>query len=160
MKQNGSIRFRFRASLLIGAALACFAGCGGEATPPIGPEATALSLFELADEPDPTDEAIRILFPDTTDADLRAQLFDALAALAEASNPRVEGLLSLDEIEAVSVDLEADLPGGGAGLYSVRMEPLDDVERYSITWFRGPGLEWPVSRAGSGDGISSSAPPE
>jgi len=152
------IRRRGPASAL---ALVLLAGCATATRapePPATPERAALELFRIAAEPDATEERLERLFAPETNLARRAELRDALAALVLPEPPAVVDTQALDGPRRVVVDLRAELAGGGEALYSVRVEQ-DPAEHWTVTWFQGPGVEWPASPGRRDEGRSTSAPP-
>jgi hypothetical protein len=120
--------------------------CARPATVPDTPataEDAALELFRMAAEPDVAEERLERLFAPESDLQRRARLRDAQ---------------TLDGPGRAVVDLRAQLSGGGEALYSVRVEQ-DETEHWTVTWFQGPGVEWPASRSRRDEGLSTSAPP-
>jgi len=135
--------------------------CARPATVPDTPataEDAALELFRMAAEPDVAEERLERLFAPETDLQRRARLRDALEVLALPEMPTVLGSQTLDGPGRAVVDLRAQLSGGGEALYSVRVEQ-DEREHWTVTWFQGPGVEWPASRSRRDEGLSTSAPP-
>lgn len=141
--------------------LATFAACGGPDGERHGddPGGAALRLFELARIDEPTDDQLRGALDQLPHPDRRGVLLDALAALAPVEDPRVVEVVQPAGPEDAFVDLAAGLPGGGIAHFNVRLRSVEPGS-WRVSWFRGPGVEWPPSRAGQGQGLSSSAPPE
>jgi hypothetical protein len=140
--------------------LLAIAGCGeAHNDPAAGPRGAALRLFELAGGDDATDEQLRALFDVERLEDHRAELLDALARVAgdgRAGNAVVEPMSGPDE---VMVDLEVELAGGGAANYSVQLSRTEAGE-WRITWFDGPGVEWPGSGGSRDSGLTVSSAPD
>lgn len=124
-----------------------------------GPGAVALSLFALAELDEPTGEQLRELFDDELARRPPPALLDALEALAGVSDPRVVELQELSGPDETVCDLTADLDGGGEAGFSVRLEARTPGE-WRITWFQGPGVEWPRQPGRRDQGLTVSAPPE
>ena len=135
-------------------------GCGGsESDPEAGPRGAAVRLFELAGGDDATDEQLRALFDVERLEDRRAELLDALARVAgagRAGNAFVEPMSGPDE---VMVDLEVELAGGGAANYRVQLSRTEAGD-WRITWFGGPGVEWPGSAGPRDQGLTVSSAPD
>ncbi len=139
-------------------ALGLTAGCAMEReTPAVGPDASALELFELAGLPDRPPERLEALFALGPDERLRAELGDALDRLAAARRPRVTLVETMVESGKTVVDLTAEFDGGASGEFSVQLQGADDV--WKIVWFQGPGVDWPRQPRRRGDGLTSSTPP-
>jgi hypothetical protein len=141
----------------------CLAGslaaCRATPDPDAGPSRAALRLFELARVEDPTDEQLgRLVDPVPRDGAL-ASFLDALSGLGTAADPEVIAVSRPEGPEDAFVDLAAELPGGGSARFSVRLR-ASGAETWRVSWFQGPGVEWPTSRAGRDQGLSTSAPPE
>jgi hypothetical protein len=147
---------RLAVAALLAALLACGDGNGDRVDEP---GAAALRLFEVARVDEPTDEQLRATFVSVPREDARAVLLDALAALA-----RPEELVIVDILRPAGaeddafVDLAAPLPGGGVAHFNVRLRTAEPGS-WRVSWFGGPGVEWPPSPARRGDGLTSSAPP-
>ena len=140
---------------LAGLSLALAApGCGPAAPEPSEPERLALELFRAAAQPER--ERLDLLFGPATDEAARAVLADSVERLLPAREPRIVGMEELDGPDQVVIDIEAGLEGGGSGLWSVQVETADGGWR--ISWFQGPGVEWPPSRRRRDEGLSSSPP--
>lgn len=135
--------------------LAC---CGR--TEPQDPGVAAMRLLELAQVDEPTDDQLRRAFhPVPSDAQ-RAALLDALSALADVASLRVVDVVRLADPDDAFADLAALLPGGGSAHFTVRLRKrMEEPDPWRITWFQGPGVEWPAAGSGRGDGLSTSAPP-
>lgn len=142
-------------------ALACGA-CGdkkpAESVGGGGPAETAVGLFALARQPDPDRETLRRLFEVEADDARLAALYDALAALRDAGDPVPLRVENLDGLGRTVVDLSAQLPGGGSATYSVQLEGGGEGH-WRITWFQGPGVEWPPQPRPRGEGLIGSPPP-
>ncbi len=138
-----------------------FPACGEDEESPFEPGtpgAVALRLFDLSRDPDPSPEALAELFEPTDDLDRQAALYDALSALAPASGAEVVAVVPLLGVDRTAVDLVGELPGGGAGEYSVQLEQRIDG-KWVVSWFSGPGVEWPARRRPRGEGLTTSEPP-
>jgi hypothetical protein len=118
----------------------------------------ALRLFELARIDEPTDEQLQAVIAEVPAADRRAQLLDALAALAETSEPRVLEVVQPAGPDDAFVDLTARLAGGGEARFSVRVAAVEPSS-WRVHWFHGPDVDWPASRRPRGEALSPSAPP-
>jgi hypothetical protein len=146
------------------ALLALAVACGGSAerhpvgASPATPEQAALALFALA-QPKGLSAAEWALVlaagPELLD---RSAIAAGLRALASASRPRVIAVVTLSVAARTAVDLEADLLGGGTLRCSAQAVAIPDGT-WRIAWFETPTGSWPARRAGSGDGLTSSAPP-
>ena len=140
--------------------LLAIVGCGGpEGDPASGPRDAAARLFELAAGDDATDEQLLALFDVERLEDDRAGLLDALAKVADGGrlgNSAVEPLSGPDE---VVVDLEVELAGDGSADYSVQLRRIESGE-WRITWFDGPGVEWPGSGRPPDSGLTISSAPD
>ena len=132
--------------------------CGWNADGEPGPAAAALELFELAREVDSQAERLETTFDALPPADDRAALLDALELLGAVDVLRVVDVQLAAGPQDAFVDLDASLPGGGLAHYTVRLR-ASEVQGWRVTWFQGPGVEWPGSERRRSDGLSSSAPP-
>jgi hypothetical protein len=143
------------------ALLATLAACGGpdDRRGKDDPGLAALRLFELARVEEPTDPQLRGALDRVPGENGRAALLDALAGLTPAEDPRVIEVVQPAGPEDAFVDLAAGLPGGGIAHFNLRLR-LVAPGSWRVSWFRGPGVEWPPAVAGAGQGLSSSAPPE
>ena len=121
--------------------------------------AAALDQFELAHVDEPTDDVLRERFHPAPGADGRAALLDALGTLVAATELQVVEILQPEGPGDAFVDLTARLPGDAVARYNVRLHVVQPGS-WRVSWFQGPGVEWPPRRAGRGAGLSSSAPPE
>ncbi len=130
------------------------AGCGAAAPEPSEPERLALELFRTAAHPEK--ERLDVLFGPASDEAAGAVRADSVERLLPAREPRVVGMQELDGPDQIVIDIEAGLEGGGSGLWSVQVETADGSWR--ISWFQGPGVEWPPSRPRRDEGLSSSPP--
>jgi hypothetical protein len=141
--------------------LASLAACGGpdDERGVDDPGLAALRLFELARIDEPTDDQLRVALDPVPVEDGRAALLDALAALTLAEDLYIVEVVQPAGPEDAFVDLAAELPGGGVAHFNVRLRWVEPGS-WRVSWFRGPGVEWPPSPAGPGQGLSSSAPPE
>jgi len=143
------------ALLLVAGCAACGRGADGET----GPAAAALALFTLSRGADPQGQMLETTFDAPPPADDRAALLDALELLAAVEEPRVVDVQTPAGPQDAFVDLDAALPGGGLAHYTVRLRASAE-DSWRVSWFQGPGVEWPPPRRMRGDGLSSSAPPE
>ncbi len=126
-----------------------------------GPGAVATRLFELALIDEPTDEQLRRAFDPLPPAEQRAALLDALSMLANVASLRVVDVDRPAGPDDAFADLAAVLPGGGSAHFTVRLtKRAEGPDPWRVTWFQGPGVEWPAAGAGRGNGLSTSAPPE
>ena len=134
-------------------------GCGGvEEVEEAAPAATARELFALAAADPRRDDRLHALFdPRMADGD-RAELLDALDALGNVAPAADVEITPLSGPDEVVVDLTAEMPGGGSAGYSVQLRQETD-EFWRITWFLGPGVEWPASSR-KGEGLTVSPAPE
>lgn len=150
------MRRKLLLALLIGVAplLAC-----GDSTPEEAPPRTAaeqtLWLFEIADQGQLAPEQMAELFEIPEDEKRRALLFDAVEQLAANGTPRIVAEVELPELQRIAIDLARE-DGEAVALYSVQLNSVSTPPK--ISWFSGPGVEWP-ERSRRGDGLSSSAPP-
>lgn len=147
---------------LAGALVLCGAAASGcrekLPAPAAGPADVALELFELAALDEPTVEQLDRRFGTSMDDQLRAALYDSIAALRPAQEPEVTRVTELDGLGRSAVDLSAGLPGGGRARYQLQLVgPLDGSWR--VLWFQGPGVEWPPPRRPDGEGLTTSPPP-
>lgn len=124
-----------------------------------GPEETGAGLFALARQREPERETLERLFEDLRDEQRLAALYDALSALRDATDPVPLRVEHLDGLGRAVVDFSADLPGGGAAEFSVQLEQAGEG-RWKITWFQGPGVEWPPRPGPRGAGLSTSPVPQ
>jgi hypothetical protein len=149
-----------RAGALL-AVLATLAACGGRGDErgADDPGLAALRLFELARIDEPTDDELRETMVRVPGEGGRATLLDALAALTAEEDPQIVEVVQPESPEDAFVDLAAGLPGGGVAHFNVRLRSVEPGS-WRVSWFRGPGVEWPPSPALRGQGLSSSAPPE
>lgn len=131
-------------------------GCGGDAAPEHPAARVALDVFELARLDEPSEEQLGLFEADTSLA-ARAALLDALDGLALSTAPRLLAVQEAGGDEAF-VDFAAALDGGGEALFTVRVRSTGP-DSWRVTWFQGPGVEWP-ERSTAGDGLSSSNPPQ
>ncbi len=152
----GSLR-RLVCRTLLALALIGSVACGSSEPSGWSAEAAAaaLALFDVADDPDAAEDRFLEMFAGKRDAGGRAELFDSLSALPEASNLRVIGVELLEGLDRAVVDLEGDLAGGGTARFSVQLSGTE-TQAWRITWFVGPGVEWPRSRRRRDQGLSSS----
>ena len=141
--------------LLVATCTAC--GRGGGVEP--GPSDAALELFALSRGADPQGEMLEATFAAPPPADDRAALLDALELLAAVEDLRVVSVQTPAGPGDAFVDLDATLPGGGLARYTVRLRTSEE-DSWRVTWFQGPGVEWPPPPRVRGDGLSSSAPPD
>jgi hypothetical protein len=118
----------------------------------------ALRLFELARIDEPTDEQLQAVLAEVPAADSRAQLLDALAALAGTSEARVLAVNRPAGPDDAFVDLTARLADGGEARFGVRIAAIEP-NSWRVRWFHGPDVDWPASRRPRGDALSTSAPP-
>ncbi len=122
----------------------------------------ALRLFELAGVDEPTDLQLAAVFDPVPDTDGRGALLDELSGLAGTVSTVVVGVQSFAGADDAYVDVAAALPGGGEALFNVRLRrlptPPGEAPEWRVTWFQGPGTEWPGA-GGRGDGLSNSARP-
>jgi len=118
----------------------------------------ALRLFDLARIEEPTDEQLHSVLAEVPAADGRAQLLDALAALADASDPRIVEIVQPAGPGDAFVDLTARLADGGEARFGVRVAAVE-ADTWRVRWFQGPDVDWPASRRPRGDALSTSAPP-
>jgi len=149
-------------ALVAGAAVTLLAGFGcasKQPAPPPDAGGVALQLFDIASAEDPTREQLEALFELDSDDDRTADLYDALRGLAPVEQPEIVQVTELAALRKTSVDLTGSLPGGGTAGFSVELlSPAEGTWR--ISWFRGPGVEWPRSRLRRDQGISTSPPPD
>lgn len=162
-----------RSPLALGILVACAAvlgthsGCTGctdernaPAYPPGSPEATAVALFDVADDhlgpPADEDAIARVLAPDE-DGDTAAML-DALATLRGMSRVRVVGVAEITVGSRWALDLEAEVPGGGLAEFAVDVIAGEDGAP-RVRWFAGPHDVWPRPRSSDPDGVRSSPTP-
>ena len=143
---------RSRVALTTLLLLAGASGCGPDAPEPTGPERVVLELFALSADPG-EDDLLRLFGPES-DGRRRAVLADSVELLRPAREPRIVGLEEIEGPRRVVIDVEAGLDGGGAGLWSVQVDTVADGWR--VTWFQGPGVEWPPARQRRDDGLSTS----
>ena len=134
-------------------------GCAGEDEPGTDAASAALLLFEVARIDEPDDDTLAATFELAPGPDNRGALLDALGLLAEAGDPLVVEVLQPEGPADAFVDLTAQLPGGAVAQFNVRLR-ASEPGSWRVTWFLGPGVEWPARGARRGDGLSSSAPPE
>jgi hypothetical protein len=134
-------------------------GCGGATElEEAAPAATARELFALAATDTRQDDRLHELFDlRLVDGD-RAGLLDALDELGSVSPAADVAITPLSGPSEVVVDLTAELPGGGSASYSVQLREDTDAS-WRITWFLGPGVEWPASSR-KGEGLTVSPDPE
>lgn len=137
--------------------VAATVSCGGRPPDMNDPGVVALQLFALAADA-PEQEQLESLFdPDPLSSQV-VSLLEALDMLADSAPPdllRVETAPGADE---AFVDLTVELSGGGRAGYSVKLRRLESDD-WRISWFQGPGVEWPrLGRRGAG--LTTSAPPE
>lgn len=124
------------------------------------PEHVALRLFVWANETELSDDALRELFGPVEDLTDRANLYDSIEGIRSAQDAVVTHVEALPHLGSVAVDLASRLAGGGEARYSVHLGRAGDDEPWTIRWFRGPGVQWPVNRVLQDSGLSSSHPPE
>ncbi len=123
---------------------------------PAGPEQVAISVFELARDEELDGPAAESLFGEGISDSRLAGLLDSVAALARFEHPEIQGIQAIGG-DAGIVDVTATTPGGGTAAFSFQVEG-NETEGFRVTWFAGPGIEWPPSRRRRGDGLSSSPP--
>jgi hypothetical protein len=138
--------------------LSLAAGCKPAQPEAVTAEGGALLLFATAKESEISEEQLHQLFGEVGDAGARAVLLDALQELSVAGDPQVVDLQELAALDRTVVDLEATLSGGGVASYSVQLQPTP-AGLFRVTWFAGPGVEWPPPPRRRGQGMSSSHPP-
>ena len=145
------------ASLLV--VVVALASCGwGEKH---DPGSVAMRLFELALIDEPTDEQLLRAFDPLPPAEERAALLDALSTLVDATSVRIVDVDQPAGPDDAFADLAALLPGGGSAHFTVRLRKRSEgPDPWRVTWFQGPGVEWPAAGSGRGSGLSTSAPPE
>ena len=135
------------------------AACGGEPEPVLpgaGSPGDAALSFVLATGAEDPDALLRIADPDAVRRD-DAGMRDATAILAEWSAPRALEETVLDE-GRVTVDVEADLPGGGLARGSFLALRGPDG-RFRIAAVFAPGIEWPRRESPAQEGLSVSPSP-
>jgi len=144
------------AGILLALACRCEPTRNAREDPPRSPEEAALSVFDLAREADlrPADLQ-RVMDGSLIEADLPSAL-EAVAALSDASEPRVLAAIPLLGVGRTAVDVAADLRGGGSARYSFQVE-ADPDGVWRIVSIHAPGIDWP-SRSGAGSGLSVSSP--
>lgn len=121
------------------------------------PAAVSLRLFELARIDEPSDEQLGTTFDPALAADGRAALLDALSTLAHLSSPQVVDLHQPAGPDDAFADLVAELHGGGTAHFTVRLRRGgDETDPWRVTWFQGPGVEWPATRSKRGAGLTTS----
>jgi hypothetical protein len=121
--------------------------------------ATALELLELARLADPPPEELLDLVTGQPDDLELAALFDALTALAAISGETEPELVRIEELAGLdrcAVDLRSTLPGGGSATFSIQLEST--AEGWKVSWFGGPGFDWPSRRPPRGEGLTTSDP--
>jgi len=124
------------------------------------PGAVAMRLFELSLIDEPTDEQLGRAFDPLPPVDQRAALLDALSTLADVASLRIVDVDLPAGPDDAFADLAGLLPGGGSARFTVRLRKrTEGPDPWRVTWFQGPGVEWPVAESGRGDGLSTSAPP-
>lgn len=134
------------------------AGCPGDSpdAPPLDPAArAALEVFDLAQRDDPDGERLEALFGPFEEGP-PADLHDALGALAAAGPPEIVGRERIEDLDREVVDLEAPFDGEGTGRFSVQLTVRENGDGYRVTWFQGPGVDWPPRRRPRDDGLSTS----
>ena len=144
------------AAILLAVACRCDSGRPSREAVPRSPEEAALRLFELARAPDPDVADLKLVMSASLIDDDRASAFEALAALGNASRPRVLAKIPLSGVDRTALDLDADLPGGGSARYSFQAE-ADPDGGWRIVSILAPGIDWP-SRSAKGSGLSVSSP--
>ena len=144
------------AALLV--VLVALASCGpGEDH---DPGAVAMRLFELALIDEPTDDQLRRAFDPLPPTEQRAALLDALSTLAHVASLRIVDVDQPADPDDAFADLAALLPGGGSARFTVRLRKcMEEPDPWRVTWFQGPGVEWPATGSGRGNGLSTSARP-
>jgi hypothetical protein len=154
------VKHPFRAVSAATLAVLILTACGEEEpATQAGPEQTALRMFELAQDKQPSEQLISELFGAGLDERERVALLEALSALAEPSALEATGSEQLEGLNRVVVDIAAALPAGGEARYSVQLEQTAQGE-WRILWFQGPGLAWPSKARPRGDGLTTSAGPD
>ena len=145
------------AGLLVVVVALAFCGRGEDHDP----GAVAMRLFELALIDEPTDEQLRRAFDPLPPAAQRAALLDALSTMADVASLRIVNVDRPAGPDDAFADLVALLPGGGSAHFTVRLRKRrEGPDPWRVTWFQGPGVEWPAAGSGRGNGLSTSAPPE
>ncbi len=125
-------------------------------TAPASPDQAATSVFELARDEELDGPAAESLFGTEIPETRLASLLDSVAALAHFGLPELGGIQKIGADVSV-VDLTASTPGGGTAAFSFQVEG-NPTEGFRVTWFAGPGIEWPPPRRTRGEGLSSSPP--
>lgn len=123
-----------------------------------GPGGAAVALFELAGTDPPSEAGLAELFGAGLDEVQRAALLEALAGIADLSEPTVVRTEPLSGLERVAVDLSAATAAGGSAEFSVQLQQAGGGE-WQIRWFQGPGVEWPRRGRRRGEGLTTSALP-
>jgi len=121
--------------------------------------ATALRLLELARQADPPPEELLGLVTGQPDDLELAALYDALTALAAIAGDTEPELLRIEELAGLdrcAVDLRSALPGDGSADFSIQLESTG--EGWKVSWFEGPGFDWPSRRPPRGEGLTTSDP--
>lgn len=125
--------------------------------PPRSPEEAALRVFDLARATDPGLADLKRVMNGKLIEDDRSSAFEAVAALRDASGPRVLAAIPLVGVGRTAIDVTADLPGGGSARCSFQAE-VDPDGGWRIVSIHAPGVDWPGhSKAGSGLSVSSPA---
>ena len=137
--------------------LAGLGSCGAPQRPDAGPGPLALELFELTDIDGIAETELARRFETDPGMQTRAELLDALSGLSLVSSTELAAVQPLGQREAF-VDVVARIEGGGQAHYTVRLR-ADTPEDWRVTWFQGPGVEWPASRRRRNEGLTSSMPP-
>ena len=157
----------WRSSIALGFGALCLVavteGCRGEAPPgtagpPGDPKTAALAVFDLARADDPDREAVIAVFEAARLTESMAAVLDAIAPLAETSEPRVIAEVAMPEVDRVAVDIEADLRGGGSAIFGVQSRRQGDGT-WRVVSVLGPGVEWPARSADRNGGTTTSPVP-
>jgi hypothetical protein len=129
---------------------------GDDLAPPRSPGEAALRSFALAHATDLDLEAVQAVLDDSAVESDRTAAFEAIEALGQAHDPRVDAVVPLPGLDRSAVDVTADLKGGGSAQYSFQVAERSDAS-WRIVAINAPGVEWPRP-SGKGAGLSVSAP--
>lgn len=138
-------------------------GCGscrtGEDPDPLaGAADAATALFALASSADDDPAGLAAVVREDLAAAHRVSLLESLDALGGIEDVRVISVEPLGSPDTVTLDLEGTLQGDAVATFTAQTVRLADGT-WRVTWFSGPGLEWPRGRGTGNGSLTTSTPP-